>query len=302
MKHRKFSRGRSASLLAVSALSAAGTLTAVVGASVTDATSDPAHNGNIVALGDSYTANPDQFHNFLRDAPGAVGDWANDYPATAGCLQAPNNVPVKLGELTGRPVADWSCTAQTSRSMLGRIDQAVAAGDIHDDSTVVIAVGMNDFGGFGALDNGNAAFFDPSAVQRDYLANLQGAADRIRAVAPQAEIVVAGALPTVDRDTTMFCPLNVIPDAPLGLPVPPVRDVENWNRDNQRDAAAQIGARYVEIIDGARGHDTCASDADRYVAGIIDTTTPDYNMAFHPSDAGSRFVAETVTADLAGAA
>jgi hypothetical protein len=100
----------------------------------------------------------------------------------------------------------------------------------------------------------------------------------------------------------MFCPLNVIPDAPLGLPVPPVRDVENWNRDNQRAAADQIGARYVDIVDGARGHDTCAPDADRYVAGIIDTTTPDYNMAFHPSDAGSRFVADTVAADLAGAA
>jgi hypothetical protein len=58
----------------------------------------------------------------------------------------------------------------------------------------------------------------------------------------------------------------------------------------------------VDIVDGARGHDTCAPDADRYVAGIIDTTTPDYNMAFHPSDAGSRFVADTVAADLAGAA
>jgi hypothetical protein len=204
VKHRKFSRGQSVSLLAVSALSAAGTLTAVVGASTTDATSDPAHNGNIVTLGDSYTANPDQFHNFLRDVPGAVGDWAKDYPATAGCLQAPNNVPAKLRELTGRPVADWSCTAQTSRSMLDRADQAVNAGDVHDNSTVVIAVGMNDFGMFGALDNGNAALLDPPAVQRDYRANLQEAADRIRAVAPQAENVVAGALPTVDLDTTMF--------------------------------------------------------------------------------------------------
>lgn len=299
MKHRKFNRGRSLTVLTTAALAAAGTVAATVDFSSPDAAADATHNGAIVTFGDSYTSNPDQFHNSLRGVPGAVGEWANDYPQTAGCLQGPNNIPNKLGERTGRPVADWSCTAQTSRSMLDRIDQAVAAGAIQDNSTVVIAIGMNDYGGFGAIDNGNLALLDPPAVQRDFLANLHSAADRIRAVAPQAEIVLSGALPTVDRDNTTFCPLNVIPDMPLGVPVPPLRDVENWNRDNQKLAAEQIGAQYVEIIDGARGHDTCAPDADRYVAGMIDTTTPDYNMVFHPSDAGSWFVANTVADQLA---
>ena len=294
-KHRTANRAaRAAGGLLAAVATAAGITAAATGG----AAADSAHDRNIVTFGDSFTANPDQVRNSLRGVPGPVGDWANDYPQTGGCLQAPNNVPAKLGERTGRPVADWSCTAQTSRSMLGRVDQAVAAGDIHDDSTVVIAVGMNDYGPYGALDNGNAALLDPASVGRDYRANLQGAADRIRAVAPQAKIVVAGALPTVDRDTTMFCPLNVIPNMPLGVPVPLLRDAENWNRDNQRAAADQIGADYVEIVDGARGHDTCAPDADRYVAGVVDTTTPDYNMAFHPADAGSWFVADTVAAAL----
>jgi hypothetical protein len=73
-----------------------------------------------------------------------------------------------------------------------------------------------------------------------------------------------------------------------------LRDVENWNRENQKEAARQVGGEYVEIIDGARGHDTCAPDTARYVAGVVDTTTPNYNMIFHPSDAGSEFVARTL--------
>ena len=39
---------------------------------------------------------------------------------------------------------------------------------------------------------------------------------------------------------------------------------------------------------------TSAADTERYVAGIIDTTTPGYMMMFHPSTAGSRYLAETV--------
>ena len=77
-----------------------------------------------------------------------------------------------------------------------------------------------------------------------------------------------------------------------------LRDVENWNRDNQRSAAAEMGADFVEIMDGARGHGTCAPHQARYVAGIIDTTTPDYNMAVHPSNAGSHYVANTVAGRL----
>lgn len=298
MKHRMTYRGRSLTVLTTAVLAAAGAVAATVNVFSPDATADPTHNGNIVTFGDSFTANPDQIHNFLVSAPGDIGERARDYPSTEGCLQAPDNTPAKLGERTGRPVSDWSCSAQTSRTILHRIDQAVSHGAVHDDSTVIIAVGMNDYGPFGAADNGNLGLIDPAAVQRDYVANLQTAATKIRAAAPQAEIIISGALPTVDRTSTMFCPLNVIPDAPLGLPVPLLRDVENWNRGNQQLAADRIGAGYVEIIDGARGHDTCAADAQRFVAGVIDTTTPDYHMAFHPSAAGSQFVADTIADHL----
>lgn len=246
-----------------------------------------------MTFGDSFSSNPDQVRNTLRDVPGPIGDWADDYPQTAGCLQAPNNFPAKLSQATDRPVDDYSCTATTSGSMMNRIHQAIDAGVVGNDSTVVLAVGMNDYGLFGAMDNGTN-ILDPGNVAAAYRANIQAAADRVRDVAPEADIVVPGALPTVDRDGMVFCALNVVPDFPMGVPVPVLRDVENWNRDNQRAAADDIDATYVEVIDGARGNDTCAADADRYVAGIVDTTTPDYNMMFHPSDRGSQYLADTV--------
>ncbi|MGP5928655.1 GDSL-type esterase/lipase family protein [Corynebacterium glyciniphilum] len=268
-------------------------LLSVIGLGATIVPAAQADTRNIVALGDSFSSNPDQVRNTLRAIPGPIGDWADDYPQTAGCLQAPNNFPAKLSQATDRPVDDYSCTATTSGSMMNRINQAIDAGAVRNDSTVVLAVGMNDYGLFGAFDNGTN-ILDPGNVAAAYRDNMQRAADRIRSVAPEARIVVPGALPTVDRKNTTFCALNVVPDFPMGVPVPILRDVENWNRDNQRAAAADIDATYVEVMDGARGHDTCAADNDRYVAGIVDTTTPNYNMMFHPSENGSQYLADTV--------
>lgn len=273
---------------------AAGTaLLSAIGLGATIVPAAQADTRNIVALGDSFSSNPDQVRNTLRAIPGPIGDWADDYPQTAGCLQAPNNFPAKLSQATDRPVDDYSCTATTSGSMMNRINQAIDAGAVRNDSTVVLAVGMNDYGLFGAFDNGTN-ILDPGNVAAAYRDNMQRAADRIRSVAPEARIVVSGALPTVDRKNTTFCALNVVPDFPMGVPVPILRDVENWNRDNQRAAAADIDATYVEVMDGARGHDTCAADNDRYIAGIVDTTTPNYNMMFHPSENGSQYLADTV--------
>ncbi|WP_420098785.1 GDSL-type esterase/lipase family protein [Corynebacterium sp.] len=252
-----------------------------------------ADTGNVVTLGDSFTANPDLVRNTLNGVPGSVGDWAADYPQTAGCLQSPDNFPRKLAAVTGQHVDDYSCSGVTSGTMLHRVNQAISAGKVTDDSTVVMAVGMNDWGPFGAVADG-VNILDPASVAANYRTNMSRAAERIRSVAPGATLVVSGALPTVDRQSSMFCAVNVVPDMPAGLPIPVLRDIENWNRDNQRTAADDIGATYVEVIDPARGHDTCAPDADRYVAGIIDTTTPNYTMMFHPSERGSQFLAETV--------
>lgn len=266
------------------------TLLAVLGAAATVApAAAAAPSGNIVYTGDSYSANPDQFRNYTR----AVNPSAFDnYPSQEGCLQAPNNSPRKLAA-RGYSVADWSCTAQTSRTALGRIDRAIATGDLHPGTrAVVLAVGMNNYGPYGILDGVN--IIDPATVRSSYINDIHAAAAKIRSVAPQAKIIIPGQLTVADPTTTLYCALNVVPNIPAGVPVPVLRDVEIWNRQNQIDAASEIGATYVEIKNGSAHHNSCAPDNERWVAGIIDTTTPNYNMAFHPADAGSQYVADRI--------
>lgn len=252
------------------------------------APSEAAPNGNIVTLGDSFSANPDQLRNARRAFdPGVF----RDYPSTAGCLQAPDNWPRQLGERTGAPIADWSCTAQTSRTALGRLEGAIQSGDLHPGTrAVVVAVGMNNFGGFGVLDGVN--ILEPVAVRGAYLHDMHVMVDRIRSVAPGARIVFSGQLQVTEPVSATYCSVNVVPNMPAGFPVPLLRDVENWNRGNQVDAARETGVEFVDIKDGSALHNSCAPDLDRWVAGVIDTTTPNCNMAFHPSRAGSAFMAD----------
>ncbi|SDS73665.1 GDSL-type esterase/lipase family protein [Corynebacterium timonense] len=253
-----------------------------------------AQNGNIVTFGDSYTANPDEIRNALRGIEvRSVQEYVDDYPSTGGCLQAPNNWPRKLSDAVGAPVADWSCTAQTSQSVLGRIDAAIEHGDIHPGTrSVVIAVGMNDYGPFG-IAQGFTPWF-PSTMRDDFVHNMQIAADKIRAVAPEASIVLSGSLAVSEpAQPHMFCPINVIPGAPIGFPLPHLQAVEHDNEHNQRAAADAIGAEFVEMRLPSAGHTSCNRDASqRHVAGFIDTTTPNTTMALHPSDAGSEFITQ----------
>lgn len=255
------------------------------------AISHAAEQGNIVTFGDSYTANPDQIYNTLRDiAPGMV---PADYPRAGGCLQGPNNWPRKLSAQAGAPVKDWSCTAQTSRTMLHRLEQAIGAGDLHAGTrSVVLAAGMNNYGPFGHRDGVN--IFDHRDVRNNFMADISAAAERIRSVAPNTRIVLAGT-PSITSGNAL-CLVNVIPNAPLGIPGQPVAQVESWNRGNQRDAAAANGVEFVDLKTATAGNATCAPDAQRFISGGIDTTTPNYVMNLHPNDAGNAFIAGQLAA------
>lgn len=279
----KFSRK-----IAAIALSCAAAVSSVVAAPA--ATAAPA--GNIVTLGDSFTANPDVVANTLNmvNLPKVV-----PYPETGGCLQAPNNWPAKLRAKTGASVADWSCSGDTSEVMLKRLNSAIAHGDVHKGTrTVVIAVGMNDYGPFALLQGYQP--INPLKMRADYVNNIKIAAKKIRKKAPKAKIVLAGRISGAAVDAPhMFCPVNVIPNKPMGIPLPLMAAVERANENNQRAAAKAIGATFVAMREPSRGHSTCAKDSERYVAGAIDTTTPNYNWGLHPSDKGSEFIANRLS-------
>ncbi|WP_296146758.1 GDSL-type esterase/lipase family protein [uncultured Corynebacterium sp.] len=282
-------------LLTTAVLAVAGI--GAVGAGVPEANSAP--NGNIVTFGDSYTSNPDELRNTLKKVP--IPDvhhfvWGT-YPSRLGCLQAPNNWPRQLGSIARAPIADYSCTAESSHVIPGKIDKAIAAGDIHRGTrAIVIAVGINDFGPYG-IQRG-AQPLSAGKMRNDYINNIRRGAAKARAAAPNAKILLSGSLSITEPDRlNSLCFINVVPDAPLGIPMSALHQIEHTNRSHQRAAAAASGATYVEMMHPSRHHSTCARDSQRWVAGVIDPHAQ-HNMGLHPTPAGSRFMAKEISRHL----
>lgn len=254
---------------------------------------------SIVTYGDSYTANPDQFIGIVNRIA-ALSPLTANYPRTGQldsgkeCLQAPDNWPRLLTGMN-LDVHDWSCTAQSSATMLDRITASAETGDLNRDTDAVIfPIGINNFGPWGAHDGLDIADFN--AVQQAYLSDMHEAAGRVRAIAPRAKLFVVGVPQITNGD--LYCAINVVPGHPGAVFVPTLSRVENSLHWMQQQAANDIGAQFVDLKSASQGHDSCAPDTQRYVAGIIDTTTAGYNMIAHPSQAGQRFIAEQVASAI----
>ncbi|GAB3941698.1 GDSL-type esterase/lipase family protein [Corynebacterium tapiri] len=268
--------------LLAAAAAAVATLTAPAVASA-------APNGNIVVFGDSYASNPYLGNFGPMGLPGSSAPAPVNNIDSEGCLQGENNWPRKLGAITGAPVSDWSCPGDTSRSMLERIDRAIATGELHAGTrSVVINVGFNNFGPLGVIeDQRNILNFDE--VHRGFINDHKIAADKIRSVAPNAKIIEAGHVAVTNND--VYCAVNVVPNLPGGIWLGLLGEVERANQNNQYWAAVNIGATYVDMKDASAGHGSCAPDQERFVSGIIDTTTPNFQIVAHPTEKANDFVA-----------
>lgn len=257
------------------------------------ASAQPVSYGNIVVFGDSFVANPNMYRNRLRK----IDFFTDGYPIQDMCLQAPDNWPRQLAAMTNKEVIDWSCSAQTSKTMLYRIDAAIAKGHINKNtSNVIMSVGMNDYAPFNIMTQLGLKAIDTQKVFNDYIYNLDRAKEKIKSAAPNAKIIIAGTLSVSENyGAKGVCVLNIIPDLPLGVILPQMQNIEKWNQDNQRIASHRIGATFVDLKETSKYHNTCAKDSERWVAGIVDTTTPRYNMILHPSYNGSRHIAQEVS-------
>lgn len=274
---------------------------AIAGAAI-PAAAQPA--GNVVVFGDSFASNPDQYRasllNIAGSSAGSSGSSArvlDSYPSQAACLQGPDNWPRQLQARTGVSVSDWSCTGHRSIDLPGHVDHAIRSGDLNASTrAVALSIGINDH--WRPIIDAPGTPYNVDAIRSAYFRNMNEAVAKIRAAAPRAKIIVPGMLAITGGRDGAVCLLNVVPNMPLGVPAPRVRQWEQRTQDYQRALAHQVGATFIDIRAQSAGHSTCARDADRWVAGLIDTTTPSYNMALHPSRAGSAFVAEQVARAL----
>lgn len=242
-----------------------------------------AQGGNIVVFGDSYTASPDEQYNFARGTTLSSDNIPADYPRTGRCLQDWHNWPRQMQRRTGITVRDWSCTAETSSSMLARIASARKSGHLNAGTRAVfLAIGGNDIGPYGLARGHNP--FDQNSLNRTFSANIARAKAAIQASAPNAQIVVAG-LPEVTNGTGI-CLINVVRGNPVGIPVAG-EAIEGSIRSMQRYGAYRNGLKFVDNYALTRGHNTCATnDRARYVNGWLDTTSTRSTMPIHPTYAG----------------
>lgn len=66
-------------------------------------------------------------------------------------------------------------------------------------------------------------------------------------------------------------------------------------QDFQRNVADRTGVEFIDIREMTlEKNSTCGLDHERYVAGVLDVTTPQFNMHSHPSRAGSEFLAGVI--------
>ena len=126
-----------------------------------------------------------------------------------------------------------------------------------------------------------------AAVAPDVLRSFRD----IKARAPRAEVFVVG-YPTVVPASGNGC-YPVVPILPSDIPY--LRGVAQALNTMIAQQAATAGARYVDIAGPSVGHDFCASTTQKWVEGIVPTSSA---APVHPNAKGMAAYANVVTAAI----
>lgn len=238
-------------------------------------------SNKIVAFGDSFTSNSASYVN-------AAPQNYPTYPRTEGCLTAPDAWPAQLGAITPAPGPELGLQCAHDRPDAGpdrprhrlRSHQRHLTGDP------------------GCQHERQAAGSTGCRGRRQPgLCGGEGAGRRSRGTDRHL-----GRLATTNAEGR-FCDRNTVPDQPTGAIDRKTAAFEAATQNNQRAAAAQADVQFIDIRSMTiEANSSFGLDADRFISGVTDTTTPDYNMPAHPSLAGSRLLAQQVSAVIVAAA
>jgi hypothetical protein len=270
--HRLRNRIAAASTAVLAAAGIAAGAVAVSGNGAQDAQAD---GGRAILVGDSLPANPD-LYNY---AAGKGLPLPDAILSRTGC-GTDNRFRDAIAGSNGQDVQNYTCAGASYRTggahVIDQVKQAAANGDVAG-ATVYMLAGANDTYPYILNDH-----MPVPEIQNNLKNSI---ADAVRAAknAGAADVKVVG-MPRITSGAGEVCAINLIP----GVQVPTFGiDISNveWALENAgRDGAAEGGGRFVSLKDASNGHDMCSND--RYIVGLIDTTSQRRNLPLHMTDEG----------------
>lgn len=268
-------RNRIAGMTVASVAAAA----AVVGgiAVSTDAPSAEAARGTSVVFGDSLTANPD-IYNYLAGKGVPLPD---PVLSGSGC-GTDNRFSDAFGAGSDTTPKNYSCAGASYRTggmhIIDQVNKAKADGALRNATQVALLAGTNDTYPYVINDH-----LPVPVIQNNLRDSMIEAARAAKAAAPGARVKIVG-MPQITNAAGEVCPVNVVPGDGTPLPLIQVGEIEAAIEQAGRDAASATGAEFVTLKDVTKGHEMCS--ADRWITGIIDTTSARRNLPLHMTDDG----------------
>ncbi|WP_295629108.1 GDSL-type esterase/lipase family protein [uncultured Corynebacterium sp.] len=240
-------------------------------------------NGEYVAFGDSFVANP-----------GATDEANGTGRLGAVCPVSTTNVGHNVAAQLEMQLHDYTCNGTvayvptTPKTLGGYVETAIQNGHVNGNTKLItIAIGAND-----AMQT----FWAPDQIQNDmYHEAVTGSINRLKEKAPDARVMVIGLPEIASRDGEHYmCPANVFGNAPR-VPMAPVRVVEDALQARQFNAAQATGSTFINMKDVSNVDAAmCGPDGERHVSAFLDTDIANYNMPNHLTHEGSRVVATQV--------
>ncbi|AGP29675.1 SGNH/GDSL hydrolase family protein [Corynebacterium terpenotabidum] len=260
---------------ATAALAVAGIAAGAIAISGDGAPAAEADGGLAVLVGDSLPANPD-IYNYLAGKGVSLPD---PILSRTGC-GTDNRFADAIASSSGQNVQNYTCAGASYRTggahVIDQVNEAAANGDIAG-ATVYMLAGANDTYPYILNDH-----MPVSEIQENLKNSI---ADAVRAAknAGAADVKVLG-MPHITNAAGEVCAINLIPDVNVPTFGVNISEVEWAMEQAGIDGAAAGGGRFVSLKAASEGHEMCSND--RYIVGIIDTTSTRRNLPLHMTDEG----------------
>ena len=221
-----------------------------------------------VAFGDSIAANPTWAEQFQKQNRASCIGGADSYPERlAGSFPSFFNASCAGSKITMLE-GEQKPLSEVFDQGIDRAQKHAALGP--NTKVVTITIGANDPWPH-AMNYGYGSS-DISIDANDYTARIRDRIHRIKTAAPNARILLVGYPEFVDDDNRLCLVNHDGGSSSLQLPTidPTLKNYFHSLNRAMAGAAPKLGVEYVDVATAFRGHNSCASGADRWVTTVID--------------------------------